>query len=631
LTVSTAAPDTFPAVAAKGAFVRTGSLRTLSVVLVMIASAQAAAVDAHAGAQLEQGVAHATDGDGALATGIGQGGLAHAVGLVDRLAEDAGEDAGGGGRGGEAVRRVRRGGGVGGVGHGGKLRFSARGVSRYGGGARRQHGAFDGASTSCAAAKPLHPPAVARAATSRKALALLAGLGSCEPRWGMKAVVLSAVPSGHASMGALASVLQAELARAGYGTVKTFDLTSTRLAFCQGEFDCWVKTPGQCRAHDTETEILQAIHDTDALVLFGPVTFGGHGHVLKLAIDRLIPLAEPFFTRRHALTHHSMRYERSGSLFSVGWQRVHSAPVAATFAELNDANAVNLVAPGCGSVVLDDAHAEAWAEAIRDMLEAPRTPGASITAREPLRQILVESAAPDASVAWPVLPGRAAILVGSAKIKGTSASEVMARALARRLEAASMPTELHFATEFVHEDAPVMRSAASIAACELFVLVTPLYVDSLPALATHALELVNGARAVMDVTHRKGRFVLLVNCGFPEPEQTRTALRIARHFAEHAGYAWAGGLPLGGGGVVHPERPLDEGTGPVKHLIRALDLASPPLANGAAVPEEALTAILESPMPDVVYRVAGDLGWRWKAHQSGLAQRDLHARPLDHT
>ena len=315
----------------------------------------------------------------------------------------------------------------------------------------------------------------------------------------------------------------------------------------------------------------------------------------------------------------------------MGWQRVHSAPVAATFAELNDANAVNLLAPACGSVVLDDAHAQGWADALRDMLQRPARArrdhhGPSAPAAGPRRvcgarreRLLARGCRGAPRSSW-----------AARRSKGTSASEVLARALARKLEAAAMPTELHFATEFVHDDPRVMRSAASIAACELFVLVTPLYVDSLPALVTHAFALVDHAREAMQAARGQGRFVLLINCGFPEPEQNRTALRIARHFAEHAGYAWAGALPLGAGGAIPPDRPLEEGTGPVKHVIRALDLAAPALAGGAPVPEEALSAILESSMPDVVYRVAGDLGWRWKAHESGLAQRDLHARPLDH-
>jgi multimeric flavodoxin WrbA len=440
----------------------------------------------------------------------------------------------------------------------------------------------------------------------------------------MHAVILSAATTDHAS---LFPVLGAELARAGYGSLTTFDLRSTKLAFCQGEFDCWVKTPGRCRTRDAETEILEAVHDADAVVLLGPVTFGGHGYVMKRAIDRLIPLADPFFTKRKALTHHGMRYEHQAAMFAVGTLPVASAAMAETFEALSDANAINFLAPERGAVVLLDADPGAWAGAIRRMLESPRTPGAGITARSPLRRMLLEAAAADPAAATGVHARRAAILVGSAKIKGTSASEVMARALADRLAAASVPSELHFATEFVHDDMRTMRTAQAIAACDLFVLVTPLYVDSLPALATHALELVERARAA---EHAPARFAIVVNCGFPEAEQNRTALRIAHHFASRAGYGWAGGLPLGCGGAVKPDRPLDAQGGPVVHVVRALDLAAPALAAGAAIPRDAVEAMAASPMPDAVYRVAGDLGWRWLAYRNGLPQRELHARPLDH-
>ena len=36
-----------------------------------------------------------------------------------------------------------------------------------------------------------------------------------------------------------------------------------------------------------------------------------------------------------------------------------------------------------------------------------------------------------------------------------------------------------------------------------------------------------------------------------------------------------------------------------------------------------------SPMPDAVYRLIGDFGWRYQAHKNGLAQAALRARPLD--
>jgi hypothetical protein len=219
-----------------------------------------------------------------------------------------------------------------------------------------------------------------------------------------------------------------------------------------------------------------------------------------------------------------------------------------------------------------------------------------------------------------------ALLVGSAKIKGTSVSEAIARSLMGRLERAGVATELHFATEFVHENARVDQSARSIAEHDLFVLVTPLYVDSFPALATHALELVARARAVQQAP---ARFVVIVNCGFPEAEQNRTALRIGRHFATSAGYAWGGGLPLGAGGTINPGDALDQPHGPTAHVVRALDLAAPALAASAALPEEAIVAMAASPLPDVLYRMIGDLGWRWMAYKNDVPQRDLRARPLD--
>jgi hypothetical protein len=142
---------------------------------------------------------------------------------------------------------------------------------------------------------------------------------------------------------------------------------------------------------------------------------------------------------------------------------------------------------------------------------------------------------------------------------------------------------------------------------------------------THALELVAQERSPT----APARFVAIVNCGFPEPEHTRTTLRIARSFCHAAGYSYAGGLPLGGGGVVTPETSLDDAHGPVALVARALDLAAPALAHGGAVPEEALAEMMRSPMPDALYRLAGNFGFRRLAHQLGVPQRELRARPLD--
>ncbi len=441
----------------------------------------------------------------------------------------------------------------------------------------------------------------------------------------MSTVVLSAASPERPALQELSAQLDTPLREIGQTDVHTFALATTPLAYCQGEFDCWVKTPGLCRAHDAEDAIVRAIHDAEHLVLFDAVTFGWHSYTVKRAQDRLICLISPFFEKRAALTHHEGRYARMPNLFALGWMPVANPDVAHTWMELADANALNTLAPRVGAAVLDDASRPEWPATIRAVLASTAVPGAGIGSRRPLRAALLEAAAGVPAPGGLAPPDTAAVVVGSAKVRGTSVSENLARALCARLDQAGVATEVHFATEFLRDERAA-ATAQAVAAADLFVLVTPLYVDALPALATRVLESVAAVRAASPAP---ARFAALVNCGFPEPEHNRTALRVARHFAARAGYAWAGGLPLGGGGAVNPKVPLDAQHGPAEHVNGALSLAVPCLARGEPIPTEAIERMAQSPMPDAVYRVAGDLGWRYQAYKNGLAQSALRARPLD--
>jgi len=439
----------------------------------------------------------------------------------------------------------------------------------------------------------------------------------------MSTVILSAGSPALPSLQALEGLVRAELARTGEPEARTFELATTPLAYCQGEFDCWVKTPGVCRAHDAEQAIVAAVHAADRLVLIDELTYGGHSYAVKRAQDRMICLLSPFFEKRAALTHHGRRYDRAASFYALGWTPRRDDAEARTWCELADGNALNMLAPSVGAVVVDDEHRDAWATEVCAMLASHAHPGATIHARAPLRAALLEAARPALAAAAPVRPRAAAVLIGSAKISGTSASEVLARALIARLERAGVATTLHTATDFVHAR-KAAAVAQQVAAAELFVLVTPLYVDALPALVVRALAHVAEAGAGAGPR----RCAAIINCGFPEPEHVRTALRIVRHFCARAGYAWAGGLPLGAGGLVKPGVALDAQHGPVAHVAQALDVAAPALAAGADVPAAALEQMLKAPIPDAVYRFLGDLGWRYQAYQHGVAQAALRAQPL---
>jgi hypothetical protein len=442
----------------------------------------------------------------------------------------------------------------------------------------------------------------------------------------MTTVILSAASELYPSLQTLQQLLHSELVSSGEEDIRIFELCTTQLAYCQGEFDCWIKTPGVCRAKDAEQEIVQAIHDADQIIYLDKVTFGGHSYEVKRAQDRLICLLMPFFEKRLALTHHRGRYEDPARLYALGWMPTAKPNQVQTWIELADANAVNMLAPHVGAAVVDDSQQATWSETIRTLLSSVELPGSEISTRALLRDALVAVSQPE-NQPIPSLPiTNVALLIGSAKPKGTSASETLARFFANSLQQDGITTEFHFATEFVRTDQRSQKAASAIAHADLFVVFTPLYVDSLPALATHALEMVFQARLQAS---KPALFAALINCGFPEPEQTRTAMRIVRHFSKAANYHWAGGLPLGAGGTIQPDGKLEEQHGPAEHAKRSLGQAAKALALGETIPQEALELMMKSPLPDALYRLIGDLGWRYQAHKKGVAQRELKARPLN--
>jgi hypothetical protein len=158
---------------------------------------------------------------------------------------------------------------------------------------------------------------------------------------------------------------------------------------------------------------------------------------------------------------------------------------------------------------------------------------------------------------------RAVVLVGSAKPAGTSTSEALGQYLCARLQKHGVATTVLFLSRSL-KSLPDRALNVALADADLFVLTTPVYIDSLPYLVTRTLE--DLARSA-----RPGRspcvFAAIVNCGFPEAGQCRTALDILHAFARRARFNWAGGLALGEGGVIDGQS-LEALGGLTRHVQR---------------------------------------------------------------
>ena len=76
---------------------------------------------------------------------------------------------------------------------------------------------------------------------------------------------------------------------------------------CQGEFNCWLKTPGKCHQDDDMQMLHPKLREAGIWVLATPLYVWGVSGPLKNVMDRLIPLIEPYIELRNGHCSHPLR------------------------------------------------------------------------------------------------------------------------------------------------------------------------------------------------------------------------------------------------------------------------------------------------------------------------------------
>jgi multimeric flavodoxin WrbA len=76
---------------------------------------------------------------------------------------------------------------------------------------------------------------------------------------------------------------------------------------CQGDFNCWLKTPGKCHQSDDMQMLHPKLRAADVWVFATPVYVWGVSGPMKNLMDRIIPLVEPFFQLRDGHCSHPLR------------------------------------------------------------------------------------------------------------------------------------------------------------------------------------------------------------------------------------------------------------------------------------------------------------------------------------
>jgi NAD(P)H-dependent FMN reductase len=221
------------------------------------------------------------------------------------------------------------------------------------------------------------------------------------------------------------------------------------------------------------------------------------------------------------------------------------------------------------------------------------------------------------------VPQNALLLVGSPK-PGDSSSGSLGGYLLEELEKRGVETETLRVTKAVRTEEATKGLLAAVASADLVVFSFPLYIDSLPAPAIRALELIAEGRATAaDAAGGEApavggapAFVTICQSGFPEVDHNQVAVEICRNFARDAGFEWAGALVLAAGGMIGSQ-PLRQLQGRMRSAVKALDLAAEALAAGRPVPDEAVELMAKPPIPKPAYRFMANWGWRAQFRKQG--------------
>jgi multimeric flavodoxin WrbA len=98
-----------------------------------------------------------------------------------------------------------------------------------------------------------------------------------------------------------------EGAREAGAQVELFYTKDLKIKPCQGDYICWLKTPGKCIHKDDMEMLLPKLAGADVWVFATPVYFDGISGTLKNLIERMLPLVEPFYELRDGHCRHPRR------------------------------------------------------------------------------------------------------------------------------------------------------------------------------------------------------------------------------------------------------------------------------------------------------------------------------------
>ena len=155
---------------------------------------------------------------------------------------------------------------------------------------------------------------------------------------------------------------------------------------------------------------------------------------------------------------------------------------------------------------------------------------------------------------------------------------------------------------------------------DIIVLAFPLYWDSVPS---HTLKMLVELENTIKREGRKSITVYaIVNNGFYEGKQNHIALEIIKHWCEHCGIQFGGGIGQGAGEMLGATKNITMAKGIFKNLWDALKLMVEKMEA-----KEPFDVIYLNPFfPRFLFNMVANSGWSASGRKNKLTRRDIMRR-----
>lgn len=321
--------------------------------------------------------------------------------------------------------------------------------------------------------------------------------------------------------------LAASLQAAGH-RITRLDLRDLPLRYCTGCFGCWVKTPGECVARDASLEMDRAIIRSDFTLWAAPLKMGFPAALLKMALDKHLPLIHPYMEVDQGEAHHRKRYARYPRVGLLVEKEADTDPVD-----------LRIVTDICARTALN----------FKTRLEFCLT--AATPAPELVQRILVKPARP-LPLPAPGGPTQGVTIAPPARLTLFNGSPRGERGntpifLEQLAQGFGGETEMHHLVRVKATEA----FGQAFARAECVWIGFPLYTDAAPGITQHFFE------ALEPLVGRKNNPPLgfLVQSGFPEGLHSRYIERYLEKLAARLGSPYLGTIVKGNGEGVRAMSP----------------------------------------------------------------------------